>query len=121
MPLYEITVNLEPTGHASSVVFLDGSAYRFEFYTNRWDNGIYFDLYDNQNTPLVIGIGLVAGVDMLYPYRSLPVPPGQLFVYSQGNTDENNVNGALGVVTLIDPSLNAFSKDVATLYYLSVT
>ena len=124
MPLYEITVsNMETTGNFSSTVFLDGAMYRFVFYTNKWDNTIYFDLFDNNNLPLIRAAGLVAGIDLLFPYRYLPVPPGTLFCYSQGTTTQQGTfnTSSKGVATLIDPSLDAFSKDVATLYYLSVT
>jgi len=82
-----------------------GGVWKFVFWTNTQDGGWFFDLYDASDNPLVLGLGLSVGVDLLYPYRYLDVPPGILWVEDVAQT------GA-------DPGLTAFADGDAILYYM---
>lgn len=64
--------------------------------------GWALDLYDAQANPLVRGIGVTPGIDLLYPYRHLAVPAGSLVCWT--------VDG-------LDPDLTAFAEDRARLLY----
>lgn len=94
--------------HTSQTMTLDGVRFRMDFYTNKADGCWYIDLYDSQDNPMVIGIGMVTGLDILFPYRYLPVPSGVLFV-----------NDHLGEKE--DPGLTTFEQDQAQLYYQTTT
>lgn len=62
-----------------------------------------FDLRDSVGSPIVLGAGLGAGVDLLHPYRSRPhCPPGKLFVQTFDGRD---------------PDLLAFADRRAVIYY----
>lgn len=110
--LQEVTVQVNRSDHLSTVVFLDNASYRLDFYTTKvpdlttgtvaqcW----YLDLYDGANTPLVLGIGLVTGIDILFPYHARGVPPGKLFVSPQNTS-------------FIDPTVDTFDDDEALLFY----
>ena len=88
--------------HTSQTLTLDGVRFRLDTYTNRADLSWYMDLFDEQGAALLQGIALVAGLDLLYPYRYLDVPAGILFVHS---------------TPLQDPGLDSFDdEDVALLY-----
>lgn len=91
--------------HVSTTAQLGDFTYRLDYYTNKADNGWYMDISAQDGTPLVIGIGLVAGIDLLYPYRYLNVPPGKIFVSPQGPDG------------YVDPTLDAFINGYATIYY----
>lgn len=105
MSILEIEVQFKDEDvHTSRVVVLEGVRFRLDTYTNKQDNTWYMDLYDDQDVPLVQGLALVVGLDLLFPYRYKNVPPGILFVNDQS-----------GVVQ--DPNLESFSKKEAALYY----
>lgn len=85
MSVLEITVQFrEDETHASQTLVLEGVRVRFDTYTNRDDNSWYLDIYDDDDQPMIIGIALAVGLDLLFPYRHLNVPPGILFVQDQG-------------------------------------
>lgn len=108
MTIFEITVQpSKGVSHFDVVVPLEGVRYSFAFYTNTVDGGWYFDLINDQGAG-VRGLGLVTGVDMLYPYRHLDLPPGELQIRDKG------LNGA-------DPDLEAFADGRAALYYITST
>lgn len=92
--------------HTSQTLTLDGVRFQLDTYTNRADGSWYMDLFDTDGTPLVQGIALVTGLDLLYPYRYLPVPAGVLFV--------NDLDGPR-----TDPGLDSFTDKEAALYYQS--
>jgi len=59
---------------------LDGVRVRIAAQYNATDGGWYLDILDLADVPIVAGIALVPGVDLLQPYRHLPVPPGTLYL-----------------------------------------
>jgi hypothetical protein len=105
MAIQEITVQFrEDETHTSQTLTLDGVRFRLDTYTNRSDGSWYLDLYDEDEVALILGIALVTGLDLLFPYRYLDVPPGVLFV-----------NDLVGPTE--DPGLDTFISKGAALYY----
>jgi hypothetical protein len=109
MTIIQITPQFrEEDQHTSQTLTLDGTRFRLDTYTNRFDGAWYLDLYDADEEPLILGLGLVTGLDLLFPYRYLAVPAGVLFI--------NPLTG-----DSVDPGLTSFTdKDVA-LYYQTAT
>jgi hypothetical protein len=108
MSIREIIVQRRDTEtHLSRTVTLDGVTVRLDTYTNKADSSWYLDVFDENDVPLVQGIALAAGLDLLFPYKYLDVPPGILFV-----------NDHLGTVD--DPDLSTFIEQRASLYYEEV-
>jgi len=100
-PLPEMT-NIPQT------VVLDGARYEFTFYTNKGDDGWYMDIANAEGVAQVQGIRLITGLDLLYRFRYLEVPPGVLFV--------NDLYGPRE-----DPSLDTWQNQEAALYYQTTT
>lgn len=90
--------------HSSENITLDGTRFRLDAYTNKADSSWYMDLFDSNDDPLVTGIAIATGLDLLFPYRYLAVPPGILFV--------NSLAGAPN-----DPVLDSFIQLEVALYY----
>jgi hypothetical protein len=60
---------------------LDGRDYVLDFSYNEREERWYLSFYDEAETPLALGIKLVANYSLLYPYRYDPrMPPGELNV-----------------------------------------
>lgn len=91
--------------HFSYSVTLESVRYAFAFYTNTVDGGWYFDIANEDVSSVARGIAVANGVNLLFPYRHLDLPPGNLFVFDKG------LDGA-------DPDLTAFLDGRAALYYL---
>lgn len=89
--------------HFHVVYTLEGARYGFRFYQNAFTGGWSLDVENDAGDAVVRGIALTAGLDLLYPYQYLDMPPGELFV---GGT-----NGA-------DPQGDDFVQGRAFLYYL---
>lgn len=105
MDILEITVQFRADEtHTSQTLTLDGVRFRLDTYTNRQDGGWYFDLFDGDGVPLVQGVAIVTGLDLLFPYRYLDVPAGLLFVNDHRPPQT-------------DPTLTTFLDDEAALYY----
>lgn len=68
--------------------------------------GWCLDIYDLPATPVVVGIALSCGLDLLWPYRHLHVPQGQLFVWDK-------------LASGRDPDPDGFSEGRYELCYLS--
>lgn len=112
MAIQQLTVQVNESDHLSTRVFLDDEQFRLDFYitkivdtstlavTTAW----YFDLYDSAGDPLVLGIALASGIDLLFPYRALKVPKGKLFLQSTTNVLE-------------DPTVDSFRDDEVLLWY----
>lgn len=106
MPILDITPTItSDTSHIVTQPTLDNVLFQIDYYKNKRTNLWCMDLFDNLSQPLVLGIGLRAGIDLLWPYRSLEVPAGVLFVAPQGTG-------------LVDPSLTAFENGLASIYYI---
>jgi hypothetical protein len=112
MAFQSLVVQVNQSQHLSTQVFLDNVSYRLDFYVTRvpdLSTGVsanywYLDLYDSSDNAIVLGIGLVTGIDILFPYRALNVPAGKLFVSPQETA-------------YIDPTENTFINDEALLLY----
>jgi hypothetical protein len=91
--------------HTDQTLVLDGIRVQFSTYTNRENNVWYLDIRDVDGAPLVLGIALVPGLDLLFPYRYLELPPGILFVVDQSGVPQT------------DPTLSAFINGDAGLFY----
>ena len=113
MAIQQLTVQVNESQHFNSTVTLDQQNFGLSFYVtkvpNLQDGTVaefwYMDLANSQGTPVVQGIGLVAGIDLLFPYRALAVPMGKLFVYPSKNG------------LFVDPTVDTFSDDNAHLWY----
>lgn len=109
MALIEITIQFrEQDKRTVQTLELDGARWQFATYTNRADGSWYLDLADSAGTALLFGIALVTGLELLFPYRHLDVPPGALFVNDLAGPRE-------------DPGLSTFQDRGAALYYLEAT
>lgn len=107
MSLLELTVQPDPAvTHFRAAVELEGARYQFAFYTNAIDGGWSFDVASEDESSAATGIALVAGIDLLHPYRHLDLPPGQLFVVDRDGGD---------------PDATAFADGRASLYYLEAS
>ena len=107
MRVLQITPQFRDTDtHTSQRITLDGIVIRIDTYTNTWDGLWYLDIFDADDAPLILGILLAVGLDLLYPYRYMPVPPGVLMVQDQ--------NGSPAV----DPVLDAFSEERHAIFYI---
>lgn len=85
MSVLEITVQFrEDETHTSQTLVLDGVRVRLDTYTNIDDDSWYLDIYDEEDQPIVLGIGMSTGLDFFFPYRYRNLPPGKLFVQDQG-------------------------------------
>ncbi len=105
MAITQITVQFRTEDkHTSQTLELDGVRFQLDTYTNRADGRWYIDIRDTQGDALVLGIALVTGLDLLFPYRYLDVPEGVLFVHDLAGPKE-------------DPGLTSFDDQAAALYY----
>jgi hypothetical protein len=104
MSVIEITVQFrEGETHTSQTIVLDGIRVRLDTYTNIDDDSWYLDVFDDQDQPIVKGIALAVGLDLWFPYRYKPLPPGILFVQDQSGqpfTDPKVVDFLAGNMTL---------------------
>ena len=96
----------ESVSRFETSIVLEGERYTFAFYTNTFDDSWYFDRTDDTETLLLAGIGLAAGIDLLYPYRYKNVPPGALFVNDQAQIRR-------------DPAVDSFNEEQVALYYVT--
>ena len=89
-------------------VFLEGSQFGLVFYTNDPDDSWFWDLTDVNFEPVVAGLGLAVGLDMLFPYRSLGdvIPPGVLYCVDLSG------NGS-------DPTVSSFQDGTHVLRYMT--
>jgi hypothetical protein len=84
MSILQITPQFrELETHTSQTLTLDGVRIRLDTYTNIVDNSWYFDVYDSDDNPLLKGIAVATGLDLLFPYKYKPIPQGILFVQDQ--------------------------------------
>jgi hypothetical protein len=69
-----IEIPLTPEPQIFSIQFGQKS-YRLRFaYANVVDGGWFLDVFDDDNNPLVCGIPLITGLDLLAPYYYLEIP-----------------------------------------------
>jgi len=107
MAVLEIQVQFNESTNASQTLTLDDVRFRLDTYTNKADSSWYMDIFDDEGVALVQGIALVSGLDLLFPYRYLDVPPGALFLNSQTDVVQ-------------DPTLDSFQSADSALYYNEV-
>lgn len=106
MAIINITPPFDSRDHVSMSITLDDQTYRMDFKQNKQTNTWFMDLFDSLGAPLVLGMGLSAGIDILYPYKARQVPPGKLFVSPQFGA-------------FVDPDLDAFEEGEAIIYYIT--
>lgn len=92
----------------SYTTFLDGVQVGLRFYTNKPDDSWFFDITTVNFEPVVAGLGLAVGLDLLFPYRSKGdlIPPGIL--YCVDLTGEGN-----------DPTVESFQNQTHVLRYMT--
>ena len=103
-----LEIVVQPTGketHHVTSVTLEERKYTFDFYTNAVDGSWNFDIRNADESAAVRGVAMSVGVNLLFPYRALDLPPGSLFVF------DKDLGGA-------DPSVDDFAEGRASLFYL---
>ena len=107
--IIEITPQFrEQDKHTSQTLTLDSVRVRLDTYTNKFDGRWYMDLYDSLGAPLVFGVRLTTGLDLLFPYRYKDgVPPGVLFINDHAGPR-------------LDPGLDSFQDREVSLYYQEI-
>jgi hypothetical protein len=64
----------------SSKVRLEGRDFVFQMRWNQREERWYLSILEDDSTPILLGLKLIANWELLGPYRSDPrVPPGRLF------------------------------------------
>lgn len=74
------TLTPEDTTHYTQTVALDGKDFEFRFDYLQAQNQWVFSLYTATLAPLLLGVPIVAGVDLLARCRVLERPGGSLFL-----------------------------------------
>jgi hypothetical protein len=72
--------------HFDATIRLGDRAWFFSFYTNS-EGGWFMNIGTDPSTPVIAGIGIATGLDLLFPFRHLDVPPGPLWVLDRNNSD----------------------------------
>lgn len=94
---YEIPLTPESQTFQISLV---GVAYQL---TVTWrdapSGGWFLDIADANLNPIIQGIPLITGADLLAQYRHLPVPAGQLWVATDGNPNAVPTFSNLGITS----------------------
>ncbi len=109
MTIFQITPQFrEQDKHTSQTLTLDNVRFRLDTYTNRADGFWYMDLFDTDDAAVLLGIRLMTGLDLLFPYRYRAVPAGVLFI--------NDLTGPRQ-----DPTLDSFRDEDVALYYETAT
>jgi hypothetical protein len=94
MAVFEIPLSPQPQ---TMTIALGAAAYQLRFFfDNAADGGWLMDISDASGAPLVCGIPLVTGSDLLAQYAYLGLG-GALFVRTDGNPDAVPTFGNLGV------------------------
>lgn len=88
--------------------FLEGVQVGFVFKTNKPDDSWFFDITTPNGEPVVMGLGLAVGLDLLFPYRSKGslIPPGILYCVDLSGEGS-------------DPSLESFQNKTHVLRYMT--
>ena len=82
MQIYEIPLSPNPQ---TFMISLNGTDYRLTFYWNSPANCWMLDLADADSNPMIQGIPVVTGLDLLYQYKYLGVA-GSLVVQTDYDT-----------------------------------
>lgn len=99
------------TGFSSNfsyTIILEGVQLGLTFKTNKPDGSWFFDITTVNFEPVVMGLGLSCGLDLLFPYRSKgdQIPPGVLYCV--------DLTGAG-----LDPVVDSFEKKTHVLRYMT--
>ena len=89
-------------------IFLEGVQFGLTFKTNKPADSWFMDISTVNFEPVIMGLGLAVGLDLLFPYRSkgVLVPPGILYCV--------DLSGA-GT----DPVVDSFENQTHALRYMS--
>lgn len=102
---------------------LEGRRYGFRFYTNATDNLWYFDLFDpDTQTDTLLGLRIVAGIDLLYRYRYkgvAKIPPGYLLVADLNTLKYDSATQTFTGQIGLDPPLDGFETGLYQLVYVT--
>src|SRR5436853_4262837 len=76
-----MTERIETTPYPDTTqrVALTGVLYTLRIYWSQRCSCWHFDLSDVDGVPIVSGVRMVTAFPLLYRFRHLPVPPGELF------------------------------------------
>lgn len=96
MPFYEIPLSPRPQ---RMTIPLGGVTYQLRFgYADEPEGGWFMDIADAGGNPLVLGVPLVTGTDLLQQYRYLGIP-GRLWVTTDADPDAVPTFDNLGVTS----------------------
>jgi hypothetical protein len=73
----------QPAPDSTQRVELSGSVYTLRIYWSQRAQCWHMDMSDADALPIVMGVRLVTLFPLLYRYRHLAVPPGELFVFDR--------------------------------------
>ena len=92
----------------SYTIILEGVQLGLTFKTNKPDGSWFFDIGTVNFEPVVMGLGLSCGLDLLFPYRSkgARIPPGVLYCVDLSG------NGS-------DPAVDSFENKTHILRYMT--
>lgn len=92
----------------SYTILLDGVQFGLTFKTNKPDDSWFFDIQTVNFEPVVMGLGLAVGLDLLFPYRSKGdlIPAGILYCV--------DLSGAGS-----DPVVDSFENKTHVVRYMS--
>ncbi|MCP4482080.1 MAG: hypothetical protein GY817_04675 [bacterium] len=88
MAIVEIPTRNDITSYKYRIE-LDDSFFSFIFNFNGRRGRWYLDILNANDEPVVNGICLLNGVNLLQQYRHLNIPKGDLFVFDTKETTEN--------------------------------
>jgi len=96
------------TSNFQYTIFLEGVQFGLVFKTNKPDDSWFMDITTVNFEPVVMGLGLAVGLDLLFPYRSkgARIPPGVLYCVDLSG------NGS-------DPAVDSFENKTHVLRYMT--
>lgn len=88
-----IELPIDNTADQSFTTTLDGAVYRIHLRYNTRGGFWAIDILDASDTPLILGLAIRLGIDLLAQYTE-DIPPGQLFAinYADQYTEPNRDN-----------------------------
>lgn len=82
--------------HYEFRVELGSMIYVFEIRYNTYMGTWIFSIYDSANDPIIMGLPLLVGIDLLRRYTDDRLPPGRLFMYNLENNNQDGEEKDLG-------------------------
>jgi len=85
-----------PFSSYTEQVSIENVVYILRFNWNYRQQSWHLDIFNKDHVLLVCGIRIVKGINIIRPYRYLPIPLGEILVGEDGNPYGEIADGALG-------------------------